>query len=295
MSFASFCRNENFSLLQPSRNRCSSLRSNVGNARQYQSLAPPQVCGFAGQLLHKSYPSSVCMIRRPLCGTAEPVIQTHYDYLQHANSLHSHFGYDHGPRSHRFGWQKIGYLLPLYVEENRSQKRCTCKRIRRNAARNYNMRNMNRNRASQFGFNGNYSAPQDDYEEHAAHCPLSSRHEPECTNRNCGARRYHLYVRVDPDRLGQQCFYTSRRRGDHRYNNCRYLQFGVSEEGLHNSTIMILSPDFLVSGRQNGLVSRHSSRCLEDGDVVFVPSERNKKFTVHLYDDGIYDGSCGSC
>lgn len=335
MSFGAFCQNRNGANRIYNRNyaRCGSLRQRLYDEREFAQVSAPTTCGFGTQALFDSYPSSVCMINRPLCGLVEPALG---GYPQLYGNYPETFGPgDYGGRGHHYGrhgggvlnsglavgynyygrggaggWQQIGYLLPLHVEPARNSRgvghrQCTCsarfkmhgRQSRQRQRRGSRIGRQGLRQPSQFQSGADYGhdalEPYDAYKGvHEEGCALYAQSHNECNNRQCGVRRYHLYVRVDPDRLGQQCLYTSSRRGDHRYNNCRYLQFGVSEEGLHDSAIMILSRDFIIDGSHQRLASSHASKCLEDGDITFVPGERNKKFRVNLYDDRIYDGNC---
>lgn len=278
MSFHSFCQRgcaprfatRQFVPAAP----CLRLRSRVRD--RFASIPD---CGPVGDILHESYPSSVCMIRRRPCfedRCEELVVGQSTPYWREERRQHW-----------QNDWQKIGYLLPLYANAAPSGTKCTCNRLHYRRQNHYRQSS----RSSQFG--QARAAPQHEYGEHEPHCPLAANHST-CTNRNCGARRYHLYVRTDPDRVGQRCVQTGWRGADHRRNNCRYLQFGVAEEGLHHSAIMILTSDYVVGSHpSSNFVSRNANQCLENGDVVFVPSEQEKKFVVHLYDDSVYDGHCG--
>lgn len=274
-------------------NQCRDLRSRLYENREFSLLRAPQChlydsfssrprrwsCDDAHRLPCND--DSVCMIRRPLCDN--------FDGSYRENFTDRGFGRGTG------GWQRIGYLLPLYVE--RPQRFCNCSRRRKNTystATNWSKRQFPLVRQpSQFAENCNAHAPYDNFDnDHDPHCALfaNAQDDEHCQNRQCGVRRYHFYVRVDPERVGQQCFRTSSRCGDHRYNNCRYLQFGVAEEGLHDSAIMIINSDYVLGGASNRLT--RSTRCIENGDVIFVPGEQNKKFKVFLYDEQVYDGNC---
>jgi len=261
------------------------------------------------------------MIQRPLCNAVQPALGGYpHLYGNYPETFGPgtyggrgyHYGADHGAsvgynyygRGGAGGWQQIGYLLPLHVapQRGRRTRQCTCS-AQFKTGRHTKASRRRKGRSSyaalrtpsqfQSVSGHDYHEPFDNYKGvHDASCPLSAPPSDQCSNRQCGPRRYHLYVRVDPDRLGQQCLYTSRRHGDHRYNNCRYLQFGVSEEGVHDSAILILTSDFIVDGSHQRLVSTAASKCIENGDVLFVPGEGNRKFSVSLYDDRIYDGNC---
>lgn len=242
------------------------LRQRLFEEREFALLGAPR-CGGS---------DSVCMISRPLCDRYEPA----YDFSWTDRSIGRGSG----------GWQRIGYLLPLYVEPP-AHRACNCSRRHKNNTPKWSRQKFaNLRQPSQFSTESQQNAPYDCYDnDHDANCALFANVE-ECQNRQCGVRRYHLYVRVDPERLGQQCFRTSCRRGDNRYNNCRYLQFGVAEEGLHDSAIMIVNSDYILGNSSNRLT--HAKRCIEDGDVMFIPGERNRKFRVHLYDDQVFDNTC---
>ncbi len=271
MSFSAFYRN---------RFPRNDLRQRLYEEREFALLGAPR-CGGGG-----CGNDTVCMISRPLCDD--------YDF-----GFSGCVGYGGGRCTDRGfgrgsgGWQRIGYLLPLYVEP-RAPKVCNCSKGHRGGHGHSNTPTWSRQRfplvRQPSQFSGNHVAPYDSYDnDHDSNCALFANDE-DCQNRQCGVRRYHLYVRVDPERLGQQCFRTSCRRGDNRYNNCKYLQFGVAEEGLHDSAIMIINSDFIADGVNHRF--NHASRCIENGDVLFIPGERNRKFRVHLYDDQIYDGNC---
>jgi hypothetical protein len=311
----------------------TNLRRRLADQRQYDAIAAPTLCGTdaALALLQQSYPSSVCLISRPLCGLYEPAlggcpqrygnVPFSVDGAGFGGSCGGGggscaFNYNYYGRGGAGGWQQIGYLLPLHVDGRvggggrgqGSGRRCTCSHGRNNnaaaaaAARqggwqtssgrvtpSQSRRNLQR--PSQFGSAFDASEPYDSYNNaHEPGCPLFA--DDDYQNREYGARRYHLYVRVNPDRLGQQCVYTSARRGDHRYNNCRYLQFGVSEEGVQDSAILLLTSDYFVDNRGSNRAFNRAARCVEDGDVLFLPSEGRRKFRVNLYDDRVYDGNC---
>jgi len=304
------------------------IATSLGARRGYQRLGnhTDAPCGAGG----------TCAIARPLCDLLDPALGG-YPQL-YGNTPETFGPGDHGGRGSHYGragcasgscggdgvgynyygrggaggWQQVGYMLPLHIDparqHGRGARRCTCAMLRRQR-RPSNRPTSNWGRGglrqpSQFsGGGGGVHEPYDDYNDggHEPNCPLSAHYDQTTADGHDHprhVRRYHLYVRIDPDRLGQRCLYTSARRGDHRYNNCRYLQFGVSQEGVHDSAIMILSRDFLIGGRSNNaqFASTGATRCIEDGDVLFVPGERNQKFRVHLYDDRIYDGNCfGNC
>lgn len=272
MSFSAF-RNSSQMF---NRGHASMLRQRLYDERDYQDFRPPTLHNPALALLQQSYPSSVCMIQRPLCGLFEPTIGNNYQ--QPFNGCGGSNNNFYGPAG---GWQQIGYLLPAHSEGFGHNNTCTC-RFNNGAAR----RQTTWQRPSRF-----QSHPIQQT-THEAGCPFNADHQNdgECRNRQCGTRRYHLYMRIDPDRLGQQCLYTSARRGDHRNNNCRYLQFGISEEGVFNSAIIILTNDYIAEGRN--FSQRFGTRCIEDGDVIFVPGEQGRRFRVTLYDDRIFDGYC---
>ena len=260
-------------------NRCLDLRQRLYENKEFSLLRAPQCDPYDSFCTRRPLCSddSVCMIRRPLCDDFHSLT---------ANYHHSDRGFGRGSG----GWQRIGYLLPLYVE--RPQRSCNCARRHKNSHLTTNSWSKRQfpllRQPSQFAANSH--APYDDFDnDHEPHCALFSNVD-DCQNRQCGVRRYHLYVRVDPERLGQQCFRTSYRCGDHRYNNCRYLQFGVAEEGLHDSAIMIINSDYVLGSASNRLT--RTARCIENGDVIFVPGEQNRKFKVHLYDEQVYDGNC---
>lgn len=254
-------------------NRRIDLRQRLFEEREFSLLGAPRCGSFCGD-------DTVCMISRPLCDQYEP-----------------NFGFGNQCSDRSFGrgsggWQRIGYLLPLYVEPP-ARRSCNCSKRRHqhtsSATPVWSKRQFPLVRQPS-QFSTEQHAPYDSFEnDHDSNCALFANPD-DCQNRQCGVRRYHLYVRVDPERLGQQCFRTSCRRGDNRYNNCRYLQFGVAEEGLHDSTIMIINSDYLVDSASNRLT--RAARCIENGDVLFVPGEQNRKFRVHLYDEQVFDGNC---
>jgi hypothetical protein len=282
--------------------RVTALRRRLADQQQFADVQAPTLCGTdsALSLLQQSYPSSVCMISRPLCGLYEPALggcpqrYGNVPYSACGAGSGSSCGNNYYGRGGAGGWQQIGYLLPLrggdgkHGHHGRGDGQCTC-RHRRQGRFTPSAARRNLRQPSQFG------SGQDNF-VHEPGCALYNDNDngngsDYYTNREYGARRYHLYVRVNPDRLGQQCLYTSARRGDHRYNNCRYLQFGVSEEGVHDSAILLITSDYFADQGSNRVFNR-ASRCIEDGDILFVPSEGHHKFRVNLYDSQIYDGNC---
>lgn len=301
------------------------LRERIRDEREFAAIGAPSVCGGGNNntldWLRESFHSNcggggVCLIERPLCNLVEPSLGGWPERYGNATvpfaagnrnvygfaSTLPPVAYNYYGRGGAGGWQQIGYLLPLHVAPTRRRSgaayRCTCtasQRRQQSHMQRYAAPTRGIRQPSRFQSSGALEEPYDSYNTaHEPGCPLAvDDDERGCQNRQCGVRRYHLYVRIDPDRLGQQCLYTSARRGDHRYNNCRYLQFGVSEEGVHDSAIIILTRDFIIDGSNSQrLVSTGASRCIEDGDVLFVPGEGNRKFRVTLYDDRIYDGYC---
>lgn len=266
MSFSSFCQNR----------RGVDLRQRLFEEREFSLLGAPRCDRLYGN-------DTFCAIRRPLCDRYDPFLANYGDPF-----IDRTYGRGSG------GWQRIGYLLPLYVEAP-LRRSCNCSRRRHHnstsspSGQTWSKRQFPLVRQPS-QFSSEQHAPYDCFDnDHDPECALFANPD-NCQNRQCGVRRYNLYVRVDPERLGQQCFRTSCHRNDNRYNNCRYLQFGVAEEGHHDSTIMLINSDYLVDSPSNRLT--RAARCIENGDVLFVPGERNRKFRVHLYDEQIYDGNC---
>lgn len=187
-------------------NRRLDLRQRLYEEREFSSLGAPRCDRFCGD-------DTVCMIRRPLCDRYDPFLANYGDPF-----IDRTFGRGSS------GWQRIGYLLPLYVEPP-VRRSCNCSRRRNNhgAANGWSKRQFPLVRQpSQFS-NAQHAPYDDCYDnDHDSNCALFADPE-DCQNRQCGVRRYNLFVRVDPERLGQQCFRTSCRGGDNRYNNCRYL------------------------------------------------------------------------